>query len=257
MKITFSKYQGTGNDFIMLNNLNGEYSSLNIQSIKFLCDRKLGIGADGLILICPSESEMFKVDYYNSDGTQSFCGNGARCSVIFAKSIGLVEGRTSFEAIDGKHIAEILNDGTVKLEMLPVNNISTDGLAVVMDTGSPHYILFEDIKHSDIVELGRTVRFSEKYKTEGINVNSLIELGPNAIDVETYERGVEDETLSCGTGVTACALAYMDKKGTNDKITVKTKGGELAVVAEKKDGGFDNIWLIGPAKKVFDGSVDI
>lgn len=260
MKISFSKYQGTGNDFVMLDNLSGEYDALTLDQIRYLCDRKLGIGADGLIKISKDENLDFNVEYYNSDGSQSFCGNGARCSVAFAKTLGLLDDTTKFNAIDGAHEAKMTVDGRVHLEMLPVDSIEWEneqGVSV-MDTGSPHYVKLVAAENApDIVEFGREIRFSDRFKEEGINVNTVVELGPNTIHVATYERGVEDETLSCGTGVTACALAFMQKHNSDNEVSVSTKGGKLSIKATSVGDGFENIWLIGPAKKVFDGSIEI
>lgn len=263
MKIAFSKYQGTGNDFVMLDNMTGVYDNLTLDQIRFLCDRKLGIGADGLIKISRYAGADFDVEYYNSDGSQSFCGNGARCSVAFAETLGLLNDRTTFNAIDGIHQARLTVDGRVHLEMLQVDGADiervelADGDVFILDTGSPHYVRFVGADNApDIVEFGREIRYSDRFREHGINVNTVVELGPDTIHVATYERGVEDETLSCGTGVTACALAYMIKTGKHGEVNVSTKGGRLSVKAVKKEAGFDQIWLIGPAKKVFDGSIE-
>jgi diaminopimelate epimerase len=257
MKISFTKYQGTGNDFIMLNNMSGAYSDLSIELISFLCDRKRGIGADGLIKISKKAGVDFYVDYFNADGSQSFCGNGGRCSTAFAFEIGLIQLKTIFGAIDGEHRATI-EDGIVRLEMLPVNEIVSIENDFFVNTGSPHYVHLADESDPGIVEYGKGIRYSEAYVNEGVNVNYLMSLSNNEIAVETYERGVEDETLSCGTGVTACALVYMKIHADITTVQVKTKGGELSVEA-KQNGteGFTDIWLSGPAKRVFNGSIDI
>lgn len=262
MKLNFSKYQGTGNDFVMLDNTNGDYDGLTVENIQFLCDRKMGIGADGLIKISSHKESDFYVDYFNADGSQSFCGNGARCSVAFAKSLGLLETETTFDAIDGTHKAEIDSEGIVKLEMLKVTAFMQMNNDYITETGSPHYVRFyEEGEKVDIVEFGKSIRYSEVFNAEGINVNATFIEGENEIKVLTYERGVEDETLSCGTGVTACALAYAfeQNKEPGNTITVHTKGGTLSVfigeIIDRKK--FDDIWLSGPAKKVFDGSVEL
>jgi len=262
MEIKFSKYQGTGNDFVMLDNMSGKYNDLSIDEISFLCDRKFGVGADGLIKLSASEMHDFEVEYFNADGSQSFCGNGARCSVAFAKSIGIIDDRTSFSAIDGVHKAEISENGVVKLEMLKVTAFMQLNDDYITETGSPHYVRFYEADDKvDIVAFGRSIRYSEMFKEEGINVNALYVEGDNEIRVLTYERGVEDETLSCGTGVTACALAYIYRTENNldQPIVVHTKGGSLSVeVGEfEKREGFDNIWLSGSAKHVFDGTVTL
>ncbi len=257
MKITFSKYQGTGNDFVMLNNMEGRYNDLNIEQIQLLCNRKMGVGADGLIKLSAHSNYDFEVEYYNADGSQSFCGNGARCSVVFAKEIGLIDSATTFWAIDGAHKATLEND-TVRLEMLPVTGIVRIGDNYLLDTGSPHFVrIATSHEEIDIVEYGKEIRYSEQFKEKGVNVNVVTVVSPTEIYVKTYERGVEDETLSCGTGVTACALVQLNCVDTAEKITVHTKGGTLHVEANAKNKGFDHIWLSGPAKKVFDGSIEL
>ena len=258
MRIEFYKYQGTGNDFVMIDNMDGRYDNLSLSQIQFLCDRKMGIGADGLIKLNASAQVDFEVDYYNADGSKSFCGNGARCSIAFAKQLGLIENETVFTAIDGLHRGE-LKGGLVQLEMLPVNKIDRINQDFFVDTGSPHYVHLRSDLDGDIVSYGKMIRYSEIFEKEGVNVNYLNELSSNKIAVETYERGVEDETLSCGTGVTGCALVYMELNQLLDaEIEVETKGGQLSVKARQEmNGSFDNIWLIGPATHVFSGEIEL
>lgn len=257
MELNFSKYQGTGNDFVMLNNMNGQYNELTIDQIQFLCDRKRGIGADGLIKISKDPDFDFLVEYFNADGSQSFCGNGARCSVTFAKSLGLIDQQTEFNAIDGVHRASVKNE-MVRLEMLPVDSILKLESAYWLNTGSPHYVrILQQNESVDIVDYGKSVRYSETYKENGVNVNLIREIDQSSIHVETYERGVEDETLSCGTGVTACALVWMKLNENINAVSISTKGGDLSVEAVKTGEGYSNIWLSGPAKFVFDGRIDV
>ena len=257
MKLIFSKYQGTGNDFVMIDNINGAYNSLSVAQVKFLCDRKLGVGADGLIKLSKRKGFDFEVEYFNADGSQSFCGNGARCSVAFAKAIGIIDSEASFYAIDGAHKAFI--DGVdVRLEMLPVNNYELIGNDFVLDTGSPHYIhLVENIEDKNIVDYGRSIRYSDCYRDNGINVSTMATISDCEVSVVTYERGVEDETLSCGTGVTACALVFMVVNNqTCSELTINTKGGVLKVEAQRNNKEFTDIWLRGPTTFVFNGSID-
>lgn len=258
MQLEFYKYQGTGNDFVMLDNLDGRYDNLSLSQIQFLCDRKCGIGADGLIKLNASEQVDFEVDYYNADGSKSFCGNGARCSIAFARQLGLIDQETNFSAIDGLHRGEI-HDDLIHLEMLPVSKIDQVGADFFVQTGSPHYVHLKSENDPDIVTYGKSIRYSERYSNEGVNVNYLNKLSNSEISVETYERGVEDETLSCGTGVTGCALVYMELNGINGgEIQVQTKGGTLSVKANKgMNEGYENIWLIGPATPVFSGQIVI
>lgn len=257
MRVQFFKYQGTGNDFVMLDNFDGRYDNLTVEMVQYICDRKLGVGADGLIKLSRDPDVDFNVDYYNSDGSKSFCGNGARCSVAFAHRLGKINDHTVFSAIDGVHRAEI-KEGIVRLEMLPVHTIHSVEGDFELNTGSPHYVHFvEPGEEKDIYEYGKRIRYSEPYNEHGINVNLVTE-EKDAIWVETYERGVENETLSCGTGVTACALVYMVKEGIFEgKVKVHTKGGTLSVEGEREDDGFTNIWLSGPAQMVFDGSIEL
>lgn len=259
MLVQFYKYQGTGNDFVMVDNLSGEYDELTIEQIQFVCDRKFGVGADGLIKINRSENAAFEVDYYNSDGSKSFCGNGARCAVAFANKVGIKTVNVQFEAFDGIHDAAF-NLLEVRLDMTDINSVKLIGQDFEIYTGSPHYIRFvDDLNNYNIVDFGKSIRYNDTYKTEGINVNLAQLITENKLEVLTYERGVEDETLSCGTGVTAVVLAYAFEKGLSDgKVSVKVKGGELKVAfSQVEKGVFRNVQLIGPAKFVFKGEIDV
>lgn len=252
----FYKYQGTGNDFVMIDNRLGEWDDLSNETIQKLCDRRFGIGADGLIKINTEQGVDFEVDYYNSDGSKSFCGNGARCSVAFAHFLRIIEDKTTFSAIDGLHEAEI-NNGIVKVKMGDVASISKDGDSYVLNTGSPHFIQYvDDVSNYDVYRNGNKIRNSDTYRKEGINVNFVQVLSEKELFVRTYERGVEDETYSCGTGVTAAALTFM-QNNNQTSVGIKVKGGRLKVYAEKEAEGFRNIWLEGPANQVFEGEINI
>lgn len=259
MLVEFTKYEGTGNDFLLLNNLDGSYDDLKLSQIQKMCLRRFGVGADGLIKINKSEIGAFEMDYYNADGSKSFCGNGARCAVHFAGQIGIDVSNVEFNAIDGLHSASILGND-VTLKMLDVTRIEKNDNAYELNTGSPHYIeLSTDISSKHIISLGRTIRFSEKYKEQGINVNLLKELSKDSIAIATYERGVEDETLSCGTGATACALIW-DRlsEAALHQVNVKVKGGDLIVKFQRDGkGGYHKIYLIGPATPVYNGFIEV
>jgi diaminopimelate epimerase len=254
----FYKYQGTGNDFVILDNRNGAYDSLNTKQIKFLCDRRFGIGGDGLMLLNTKEGYDFEMKYYNSDGGEStMCGNGGRCLVKFAHHLGIHKEKFHFMASDGPHEAEIDFDGTVSLKMKDVAGIKDYHGDYILDTGSPHYVkVTEDVTEMDVYKVGKHIRNSNGFEKEGINVNFVEQIKDDEILVRTYERGVENETLSCGTGVTASALVcYHNENGFND-VTVITRGGKLTVEFTRLgDKGFTDIWLCGPAEKVFEGNI--
>ncbi len=258
MILNFYKYQGTGNDFIMVDNFLGEYDSLSVEMVRKLCDRRFGIGADGLILLHRKAGYDFEMDYFNSDGSKSFCGNGARCSVAFAVFLGIKKERYHFLAIDGAHEA-ILEGETIGVKMKNCTFPMEVGEDYFLNTGSPHYLIFQnELTHEKVLELGRKVRYSESFKKEGVNVNLIKTESERELSIATYERGVEDETLSCGTGATACALlhAHLNVEAS-DEILVNVKGGQLSIRYEKTHHGFENIWLLGPAKFVFQGEAAV
>ncbi|MCO5261168.1 MAG: diaminopimelate epimerase [Crocinitomicaceae bacterium] len=259
MQIAFSKYQGAGNDFIMLDNRDGQYDALTLSQIQFLCDRRFGIGADGLIKINTHPTLDFEADYYNADGSKSFCGNGGRCAVSFSNQLGIPVTNTSFLGYDGKHNAQLIGSD-IHLQMSDVQNIKQFGNDYEINTGSPHYVRFlNSINDFDIFSFGQSIRYNETYKNEGINVNVVEIIGNDHLFVRTYERGVENETLACGTGVTACALAYASKfnKIGDNHIQIKVMGGNLSVRFHYDGTHFTSIWLIGPGTFVFEGEITI
>jgi diaminopimelate epimerase len=256
MNLHFSKYHGTGNDFILMDNRDRKIK-LSTKQVAFLCDRHFGIGADGLMLLEPESGYDFRMVYFNSDGNESsMCGNGGRCIVAFAKKLGLVHEKTSFVAVDGPHSATIDHDGVVSLKMGDVNRIDQHETYVVLNTGSPHYVTWvEDVETINVFDSGKLIRNSEPFSGEGVNVNFVEKLN-NGLRVRTYERGVEDETLSCGTGVTAAAIAYSESKIGKFNIPIETAGGMLEVSFMKQTGGkAEDVYLIGPAQFVFEGEI--
>jgi len=258
MKLNFQKYQATGNDFVIVDNRKTAVS-LTKEQIEQICHRKFGVGADGLMLIEPHSTLNFTLQYYNSDGSQSLCGNGSRAAVHFAAKLGLVNGMTSFEAYDGPHDAELLNTGIIRLRMNDVSRVDIlDNGDYFINTGSPHYVRFvTNIHDYPVVDEGRKIRYSDAFKPGGTNVNFVELLPDNTLYVRTYERGVEDETLSCGTGVTACALASV-AKGYTAPVKIKTLGGDLSVEFNSgQPGTFQEIFLVGPAKMVFEGELEL
>lgn len=252
----FYKYQGTGNDFILIDNRNLQFFK-DTKLINHLCDRRFGIGADGLILLEKDDHTDFRMVYYNADGNEStMCGNGGRCIIHFAHFLGIIKNSTKFVAIDGLHEGKIENSLVVKLKMGDVQAISNEADYSVLNTGSPHFVRFvKDVENIDVFAEGRKIRNSEKFVKEGINVNFVEQTSDNSLFIRTYERGVEDETYSCGTGATAAALTFMQNHHQKE-VDIKVLGGNLKVYAELKDHGFINVWLEGPAQQVFTGTID-
>lgn len=257
MTIHFSKYQGTGNDFVIIDNRQLLFPKKDTKLVNRLCDRKFGIGADGLILLEGHSNLDFTMVYYNADGNQSsMCGNGGRCVVAFAKALNIISNQTTFEAVDGVHKAIIDYAGLVHLHMKDVSTIKTESDYSFLDTGSPHHVtLREDVSEMNVKEEGAQIRYSDLYGAAGSNINFVTPKGESSFEVRTYERGVEDETLSCGTGVTAVALAMYEKGITsNKKVNLTVQGGELTVSFDKHEKGYHTIYLIGPASFVFNGT---
>ena len=256
--IEFFKYQGTGNDFIMIDD-RSEFFDLNNHSIiSHYCQRNFGIGADGLILVRNHPEADFEMIYYNADGyLTSLCGNGSRCAVMFAHQLGIVKNRCKFMTVEGILTAEI-KDNLVHLKMPNVDNVKSHENHYFLNTGSPQHICYvDDIENYDVFNIGRKIRNGAPYLKEGTNVNFVKSLAQNQLFVRTYERGVEDETLSCGTGVIAAALVQ-GLKGANSPIKVKTLGGDLQISFEKEaENKFKNIHLIGPAALVFSGEISL
>jgi len=256
--INFYKYHGAGNDFILIDNRNAQFTGDKISFAKKWCNRRFGVGSDGVIFIENGESVDFVMDFYNPDGSQSFCGNGSRCAVAFAEKLKIfTSNNCSFEAIDGVHEASIVAE-QIKVQMNDVAQVTQIDSDFFIHTGSPHYISYcsQDDKR-DIITYGRDIRYSERYKEEGTNVNLVEELNPRAIRIRTYERGVENETFACGTGATAAALSLAYKNhSTEGVIDVGVKGGDLSVYFVQENGTFRNVYLEGPAKFVFKGEID-
>lgn len=259
-KIVFYKYHGTGNDFVLLDQMQ-ETMDLTTEQIAWICHRRFGIGADGLMMLRKAEGFDFEMVYYNSDGRRStMCGNGGRCLVRFAFDLGYIGKECRFLAVDGPHEAYV-GDEVVELHMIDVPEVNelNPGIVFELFTGSPHYVAFasEQSDLEGIVAYGKIVRYSDTYKEEGINVNLAFALEENLIQLATYERGVEDETYSCGTGVTAAALAQAVLNQSDKEIYVETKGGNLSVSFTRDGDGFKDVILKGPAQFVFKGEIEI
>ena len=256
MNLEFYKYQGTGNDFIMIDNRSKKFPKKNIALIKKLCNRNFGIGADGVILVENDSTFDFKMIYFNADGSQTFCGNGGRCTVAFAKYLEIINTETNFIAFDGKHLATIQN-GIVSLKMIDVDCIEIKNNAVYAYTGTQHHVeLVDDLKNFPVLEKGREIRYS--YNEPGSNVNFTEQINDSTFRVRTYEKGVENETLACGTGVTAVAIAmHKTGKTKNNSISLPVEGGNLEVSFIEENGIYKNVFLKGPATFVFRGNIKI
>ena len=259
MIIDFFKYQGTGNDFVVLDNRDGKYSHLTEAQIHFLCDRRFGIGADGLMMLQLKKVYDFEMKYFNADGKEgSMCGNGGRCIVQFAKDLHLINDKTLFIATDGAHEAVIAESGMIELKMINIEGIERRGSNSILNTGSPHYIQpVTDLSQTDVEREGKTLRYNDEFNERGINVN-FIELINDVVHIRTYERGVEAETLSCGTGATAAALSVAKQSTEPQTIAVQTKGGLLKIKFTRTgEDQFENIWLCGAATYVFKGTINV
>ncbi|MEI6048878.1 MAG: diaminopimelate epimerase [Bacteroidota bacterium] len=257
MTILFNKYQGAGNDFVIIDNRRGIFNPDDSGLIKRLCNRRFGIGADGLILICASSQHDFEMKYFNSDGLiGSMCGNGGRCSADFAIKAGIAGKMLSFMAVDGVHKA-LAEDGIIRLQMNDPKQPQIINGCYFINTGSPHYVLFrKDINDIDVNTEGKKIRWADDFAPGGTNVN-FVEIEKNGIYVRTFERGVEEETLSCGTGVTASAIASVLSGHFDTKtVKVRTKGGNLSVSFNIEGMSISDIWLSGPATFVFEGEIE-
>ncbi len=252
--IHFFKYQATGNDFVMIDNRLSIFNKADVLVIEKICDRHFGVGADGLILIEEHPDVDFEMIYFNSDGTQSLCGNGSRAAIMFAKDLGIIEDEAQFMTISGI-LSAIVDDKIVHLQMPDVGGIENHHDDFILDTGSPHYVRFISNAEQLPIDIeGPKIRYNPEFEG-GINANFAEIIDTNSIFVRTYERGVEAETYSCGTGVTASALAG-SLKGLKSPVSIQTRGGQLNVSFEKDGkGGFRDIFLVGPAERVFEGEI--
>jgi diaminopimelate epimerase len=264
----FYKYQGTGNDFIILNNIDQSFNTADKATIANLCNRRFGIGADGLILLQKHSDGTFYMQYFNSDGGESsMCGNGGRCFAQFIFDLGLAQQSVSFKAIDGWHAAHQMRneDGLdwIALQMISVETIKKlPENTFELNTGSPHYVSFlpEPIAQIPLNEWAKKIRFSPPYNDEGINVNFVNILGLKDLRMRTYERGVEDETYSCGTGAVAAALSaalFAGLPSGKHTTQVAVPGGDLAIqyFFNQETKSFSDVWLLGPAAQVFVGEI--
>ncbi len=258
LKLKFYKYQGAGNDFVMIDDREKTFP-ISIELINRLCDRNFGIGADGLILLQNDENSDFRMVYFNSDGKEStMCGNGGRCIIRFANDLDVANDKMTFNAIDGLHHG-VVDQEVIRLQMIDVNEVEDHDKYLFMNTGSPHHVEFvENVKDVNVYKKGKAIRNGAPYFEKGSNVNFVEVMPDNSLTIRTYERGVEDETLACGTGITAAAIsAYVKNLVDKKDIKVKAMGGDLSVNFEENNHNFVNVWLNGPAVKVFEGEIEI
>ena len=261
MILKFDKYQGAGNDFIILNNFDGLFSKLSEHQFREMCDRHNGIGADGIILLKPANNADFEMEYYNSDGKlSSLCGNGARCAVLYAYKNKIIGEKTKFRAIDGIHEAWLTSSEKVKIQINEIKKILKHEESFIINTGSPHYVkIMDNISDLNVKKKGSEIRYSKDFIPEGINVNFLQKINNSNFLIRTYERGVEDETLACGTGAVAAAIVMRNIGETsgNTNLEIETLGGTLIVNFDFQNSVYKNIFLEGPARYVFSGTYKI
>lgn len=262
MSLPFVKYHGAGNDFVIIDQRDTHYiSRKDVEQVALLCHRRFGIGADGLMLLQRHDQYDFEMIYFNADGREStLCGNGSRCIVAYAHALGMIDREATFLAIDGPHKAKVIDPKWIELRMNDLSDVSCDRSDYVLNTGSPHYVRFMEthLREMNVQQAGSAIRNSKTYQQEGINVNFVHINAANDLAIRTYERGVEAETLACGTGVTAAALAFAKyqelKMGEHHHIDLHAEGGDLAVkFFYTNSGTFEQIWLCGPAEFVFSG----
>ena len=258
--IHFYKWQGAGNDFILLDGRNGLDIETNPNIINRLCNRHFGIGADGLMVMSLIHGFDFRMTYYNSDGYEAdMCGNGARCIVGLAAQLGVFQKEATFLARDGRHTGVLLPGGACKVSIRNVAQSETVGQGYFLNTGVPHLVVFIDrIDSVDVERDGSKLRFDSQFGPDGTNVN-FVQLASSHLMIRTFERGVEAETLACGTGVVASAIAASLKDPQYaSPVTCKARGGTLSVSFQPEaNQSFSNVWLEGPAREVFQGDIEI
>lgn len=260
MQLEFYKYQGTGNDFVMIDNRTAIFPKENTELVAHLCDRRFGIGADGLILLDTDSETDFRMVYYNSDGNlSSMCGNGGRCLVAFAKKLNIIQNETTFIASDGLHYATVSEENIVSLQMIDVEEIKITENYSFLNTGSPHHVqVVSDLEHYNVKENGAAIRYGDLYGQQGSNINFVKKIDDTTFSLRTYERGVEDETLACGTGATAVAIAMNATGQTHlNAINLNVGGGKLSVSFNRENGKYTNVFLKGPAEFVFEGTIEL
>jgi len=261
MKLEFYKYHGAGNDFVMIDCRNYDEALFDRKRVETMCDRHFGIGADGLILLLNDKDTQFRMKYFNSDGLEgTMCGNGGRCITAFARDLGIIKESATFRGIDGLHHSDILNNELISLKMIDVEGVKVLDDGYIVETGSRHFVTFRnDISKLDVFHEGREIRNQSRFGKEGTNVNFIQTVSENSFRMRTYERGVENETLACGTGSVASAItSYFREKPDKISYNIEAPGGNLKVKFNPhKNGSFTDIWLEGPAKFVFKGIFEI
>ena len=258
MKISFDKYHGCGNDFIIVDNLSNTFPKDSENEIKKFCNRRFGIGADGLILVNHNDKFPIEMIYYNSDGKIStMCGNGGRCFMHYCYNNDIIKNKSEFLACDGVHYG-VVNDDYVKVSMSDVNGYKKYNDYLFLNTGSPHLVkCVNDVSSFDLINISRNIQKINQFD-KGVNVNLVSRKNDDLYQIRTYERGVEEETLSCGTGAVASALALNILSLVNSKtVNLDTKGGLLTVDFHKSNSKYTDIHLSGKVKKVFTGIIEL
>lgn len=256
-RLKFYKYQGTGNDFVVVDNRQRVFDATCKPLITRLCHRKFGIGADGLILLNNHAQYDFEMVYFNADATPAMCGNGSRCAVHLAHHLGIIGESTTFLAEDGPHEA-FIRDGQIHIRMIDVREVDILGDGYFLNTGTRHFVRpVYNLGEYDVVGVGRSIRYEERFQPQGTNAD-FTEIIGDIVHMRIYEKGVEDETLSSGTGVTAVALALSIAENIGSPVTISTRGGQLSVSFDRSDDNhFTNVFMIGPAEMVFEGIVSV
>lgn len=260
MQVKFSKYHGAGNDFIMID---GRTLSRQLMEdeIAFLCHRHFGVGADGLIIVDPDSNQDFIMRFHNADGSSgAMCSNGSRCAIKFASRIGYEFDRAKFSCCGIPYVGKIYSRHLIGTSFPDQVSCTVHESGYHLNNGAPHFVIFVDrLTSVNPREVGRNWRYHQDFMPTGVNVNFIEVLDENELEIVTYERGVEDLTLACGTGALASAMAYVQKenKSGSQELSLESDGGTLTVKLNRTTTGYSNIEVLGPAEEVFSTTVAV